>query len=105
MLNSVNVHVYITGIYCDVPGSPCLSKNKVNQVCDSCFLKSLSRLLPNLLIFKGLLVMGPSVDGPKDPWPCVWSVLGRFVGDPTSLARDNMSLFGPRSVNSLNGRS
>ena len=26
------------GIYCEVPGSPCLSKNKANQVCDSFFL-------------------------------------------------------------------
>ncbi len=31
--------------YCDVPGSPCLSKNKANQVCDSCFFKFLSRWL------------------------------------------------------------
>ncbi len=46
-------------IYCDVPGSPCLSKNKANQVCDSCFSKFLSsRCLPNLLIFKGLLYIG-----------------------------------------------
>ncbi len=33
-------------IYCDMPGSPCLSKNKANQVCDSFFLKFLSRWLP-----------------------------------------------------------
>ena len=31
-----------------------------------------------------------SVDGPKDPWPRVLSLPGRFVGDPASLARDNM---------------
>ena len=24
-----------------------------------------------------------------DPWPCVLSLPGRFVGDPASLARDN----------------
>ncbi len=33
---------------------------------------------------------GPLVDGPKDPWPGVLSLPGRFVGDPTSLARDNI---------------
>ena len=32
---------------------------------------------------------GPPVDGPKDPWPRVLSLPGRFVGDPASLARDN----------------
>ncbi len=28
--------------------------------------------------------------GPKDPWPRVLSLPGRFVGDPASLAHDNM---------------
>ncbi len=34
----------------------------------------------------------PPVDGPKDPWPRhhVLSLPERFVGDPASLARDNM---------------
>ncbi len=60
-----------------------------------------------MLIFKGLkscgvLVnsagwrlpcrSGPPVDGPKDPWPRVLSLPGRFVGDPASLARDNIYL-------------
>ncbi len=33
---------------------------------------------------------GPPVDGPKDPWPRVLSLPGRFVGDPASLSRDNI---------------
>ncbi len=33
---------------------------------------------------------GPPVDGPKDPWPRVLSLPERFVGDPASLARDNI---------------
>ncbi len=33
---------------------------------------------------------GPPVDGPKDPWPHVLSLPERFVGDPASLARDNI---------------
>ncbi len=32
----------------------------------------------------------PPVDGPKDPWPRVLSLPRRFVGDPASLARDNI---------------
>ena len=31
---------------------------------------------------------GPPVDRPKDPWPRVLSLPGRFVGDPASLARE-----------------
>ncbi len=37
---------------------------------------------------------GSPVDGPKDPWPRVLSLPGAhggFVGDPTSLARDNIN--------------
>ncbi len=30
------------------------------------------------------------MDGPKDPWPHVLSLPERFVGDPASLARDNI---------------
>ncbi len=30
------------------------------------------------------------LDGPKDPWSCVLSLPRRFVGDPASLARDNI---------------
>ncbi len=37
-----------------------------------------------------LLRSGPPVDGPKDSWPRVLSLPERFVGDPASLARDNM---------------
>ena len=33
---------------------------------------------------------GSFLYGPKDPWARVLSLLGRFVGDPASLARDNM---------------
>ena len=29
---------WVKNIYCDVPGSPCLSKNKANQVCNSCLV-------------------------------------------------------------------
>ena len=36
---------------------------------------------------------GPPVDGPKDPRPRVLSLPGRFVGDPASLARDNIYAF------------
>ncbi len=43
-------------VYCDMPGSPCLSKK------------------------------GES----KDPWPRVLSLPERFIGDPASLARDNI---------------
>ena len=32
-----NYMYLIEELYCDVPGSPCLSKNKANQVCDSFF--------------------------------------------------------------------
>ncbi len=32
----------------------------------------------------------PPVDGPKDPWSHVLSLPERFVGDPASLARDNI---------------
>ncbi len=35
---------------------------------------------------------GPPVDGPKDPWPRVLSLPERFVGDPASLALDNMHI-------------
>ena len=34
------------------------------------------------------LTFSPPVNRPKDPWPHVLSMPG-FVGDPTSLARDN----------------
>ncbi len=30
------------------------------------------------------------MDGPKDPWPRVLSLPRRFIGDPASLARDNV---------------
>ncbi len=33
----------------------------------------------------------PPVDGPKGPWPRVFSLPERFVGDPASLARDNIN--------------
>ncbi len=55
--------------YCDVPGTPCLSKKRIK-----CTVR-------------------PPVNGPKDPLPCVLSLPGAqggFVGDPTSLARDNI---------------
>ncbi len=51
---------------------------KANQVCGSSFL--------NFCLGRS----GPPVDGPKDPWPRVLSLAGRFVGDPASLARDNI---------------
>ncbi len=52
---------------------------KANQMCGSFLFKFLSRWLS-----------GPPVDGPKDPWPRVLSLPERFVGDPASLARDNI---------------
>ncbi len=36
----------------------------------------------------------PPVDAPKDPWPRVLSLPERFVGDPASLARDNIFVNG-----------
>ncbi len=70
-------------MYCDVPGSPCLSKNKANQVCNSFFLvNSAGWRLPRR--------SGPPVDGPKDLWSRVLSPPGRFVGDPAPLARDSI---------------
>ncbi len=41
---------------------------------------------------------GPPVDGPKDPWPRVLSLPERFVGDPVSLARDNIKGVGVAQV-------
>ncbi len=66
-LSMTNKHVY-----CDVPGSPCLSKTVESNV----------RFVP----FRS----GPPVDGPKDPWHGVLPLPGRFVGDPASLARSNI---------------
>ncbi len=34
-----------------------------------------------------------TTDGPKDPWPRVLSLPERFLGDPASLARDNIYFF------------
>ncbi len=42
------------------------------------------------LVKKANQMSGPPVDGPKDPWPRVLSLPERFVGDPASLARDNI---------------
>ncbi len=50
-------------IYCDVTGSPCLSKKGESNM----------RFVPF-----------------KDPWPRVLSLPERFVGDPVSQARDNI---------------
>ncbi len=66
-------------IYCDVPGSSCLSKNG----------ESNKLFVPFKIFYLG----GPPVDGPKDPWPLVLSLPERFVGDPVSLARDNMMMY------------
>ncbi len=55
---------------------PALVK-KANQMCGS-------------FLFKFLSMFGPPVDGPKEPWPRVLSLPERFVGDPASLARDNI---------------
>ena len=52
---------------------------KANQMCGS-------------FLFK-ISMSGPPVDGPKDPWPPVLSLPGRFVGDPASLARNNIMLY------------
>ena len=57
------------------------SKIKANQVCDSCFFFNFCL---------GGYLTGPPVDGPKDPWPHVLSLPGRFIGDPASLACDNI---------------
>ena len=66
-------------IYCDVPGSPCLSKNGSNV--RSVLFKIFCRL--------GLvhLWMDQRIPGPVS---CGCLKPGWFVGDPTSLARDNM---------------
>ncbi len=47
--------------YFDVPGSPCLSKKGESNVWFVPFKIFLSRWLSSLI--------GPPVDGPKDPWP------------------------------------
>ena len=47
-------------------------------------------------------IFGPPVDGPKDPWPCVLSLPERFVGDPASLASDNIfTLCTPPQMNEI----
>ncbi len=58
------VALYIYIVTCQA--HPVLVK-KANQMCGS-------------FLFKILM----------DPWPCVFSLPGRFVGDPASLACDNM---------------
>ncbi len=60
-----------------MPGSPCLSKKGESNV----------RFVPFKKFYLGDY---PPVDGPKDPWPRVLSLPERFVGDPASLASDNM---------------
>ncbi len=45
---------------------------------------------------------GPPVDGPKDPWLRVLSLPGRFVGDPASLARENIFFVLHICTNKLN---
>ncbi len=54
--------------YCDMPGSPCLSEKRVKCTVRFFFLNFLSVVIP-------------------DPLP---GAQDGFVGDPTSLARDNI---------------
>ena len=69
---------YAVNKYCDVPGSPCLSKTGIV-------------VGPSFSIF-GSYRFRPPVNGPKDPWPvsCRCPEPRWFVGNPTSLARDNI---------------
>ncbi len=69
-------------LYCDVPGSPCLSKKGESSVWFVSF-----------------------VDGPKDPWPCVLSLPECFFGAPASLACDKILLRLARFVHLLNSVS
>ncbi len=65
-------------IYCDVPGSPCVSKNRVKC---------------KVIFFILILNSSPTVNGTNDTWPRVMSLSGAqggFVGDPASLAHDNI---------------
>ncbi len=43
-----------------------------------------------MLIHVIVKCVGPPVDGPKVPWPCVLSLPRRFVADLALLACDNM---------------
>ncbi len=79
-----SLHIMIIGtccidylIYCDVPGSPCLSKKGESNV----------RFVPFLTLQVGGSPVGLVHLGRAGP-PV--SLPGRFVGDPTSLARDNI---------------
>ncbi len=65
---------------------------KANQVRGSFTENTSVRLCSSLIkvVFFGLGGY-PPVDGPKDPWPGVLSLSERFVGDPASLARDNIN--------------
>ena len=64
--------------YCDVPGSPCLSKNGSN-VRSVLFLNFCRQLLLSQLWIPGQL-------------SCRCLEPGSFIGDPTLLARDNIYL-------------
>ncbi len=64
-----------------MPGSPCPSKiGRIKCAVHSFKIFPLGGYLP--------CRSGPPVDGPKDPWPHVLSLPGRFVA---SLASDNIS--------------
>ncbi len=71
-----------------MPGSPCLSKKGESSLWfvpfKICYLGGYLACL--LLPCRS----GQPVNGPKDPWPRVLSLPEWFVGDPASLARDNM---------------
>ncbi len=82
----VKKHYDNVSIYCDVPGSPCLSKKRRIKCAVRSFKFFLCRWLSSL--------SGSPVDGPKDPWPRVLSLPERFVGEPVSLARDNIYING-----------
>ncbi len=43
------------------------------------------------------------MDGSKDPWPLVLSLPKRFVGDPASLARDNIVIIQNQFVSAVFG--
>ncbi len=81
-----NIMIYLPKCtYCDVPGSSCLSKKGESRV------RFVSSSFFNFCLGSYLACRsGPPVDGPKDLWPRVLSLPGGFVGDPASLARDNI---------------
>ncbi len=75
----IPTYLYVSEYIVTCQAHPALVK-KWNQMCGSFLLK--------------IFCLGGYLACLKDPWPRVLSLPKRFVGDPVSLARDNiMSLY------------